>query len=266
MASWGLKDNVTLSGNVTTSNASPVVQGFGGSLFKMEVNDGDYLAIAGHKYQIHNVMSNVALILTANAATNSANVKAYAQKGPKFVANVGVEQNAYSIQRIIGLDLDEAKVPSSKAKGLKTQGWNHFITYTDAHGDTRFKAECLVALSKLFDSANVSDYADDSTVLDQYIYFASEPSDQSKAANSNVTLRVSVLSAPAGASPSYQWKSSPNNIVFANISNGGVFTGATTNTLQISNIANLDANYFQVVVSGTGLDTITSNAIIIEHL
>lgn len=265
MPSWGLKDNTTLSGNVTTSNSSPIVQGFGGTAFLIEVDDGDYIAIAGNKYQVANVASNISLMLTANSATNSANVKAYVQQGPKYVANIGIEQNVYTIQRIIGLDLDEAKVPSSRTKGLKTQGWNHYFSYTGADGNTRHRAECLVAMSKNFDSANVGDYNDDTIVLDQFIKFILQPEDQTVTANANVTLQTVVTSEPAGASGTYQWKNSPNNIVFANVSNGGVFSGATSNTLNISNVANLNGYYFQLLVTGTGLDSITSNTITITH-
>ncbi len=265
MASWGNKDNTVLTGNVSTSNTT-LVQGFGGTVFAVEVDGGDYIAIAGNKYQVQNVLSNTAMHLTSIAATNSANVKAYLQTGPKYVANIGIEQNVYTIQRIIGLDLDEAKVPSSRAKNLKTQGWNHYFSYVGADGNTRHRAECLVAMSKNFDSANVGDYADDTIVLDQYIKFLTQPTDKVVAANANVTIQTVVTSEPAGASGTYQWKSSPNNIVFANVTNTGVFTGATTNTLNISNVANLNGNYFYLLVTGSGLDSITSNTITITHV
>ena len=118
MSSWGLKDNVTLTGNVTSSNASAILQGFGGAIFAVEVDEGDYIAFAGNKYQVATVTSNGALVLNANAATNSDNVKAYVQQGPKNIANIASDSNTYSIQSIVGIDVNEAQVPSNRAKKL----------------------------------------------------------------------------------------------------------------------------------------------------
>ena len=45
------------------------------------------------------------------------------------------------------VDNTEAEVASNRAKGLKTPGWNTYITYTDSNGNTRHKSETLVALN-----------------------------------------------------------------------------------------------------------------------
>ena len=55
----------------------------------------------------------------------------------------------------------------------------------------------------------------------------------------------------SGTSLTYQWQISTNNGgSFANITNGGVYSGATSNTLAISNSAGLTGNQYQVIVSG----------------
>lgn len=56
-----------------------------------------------------------------------------------------------------------------------------------------------------------------------------------------------------GGSLSYQWQLSTNGgTSFTNIINGGVYSGATTATLGISDATGLDARQYRVVVSSTG--------------
>lgn len=60
-----------------------------------------------------------------------------------------------------GVDVTEAQVASNIAKGINTPGWVKYTTYTDAQGNTRHKAETLVAASSM-----TGDAADDSVVAD----------------------------------------------------------------------------------------------------
>lgn len=149
MSSWGNLDNVVISGNVTTTTTSPVVNGFGGAAFTSNVKDGDYIIIASNKYQVSNVTSDTRLYLTANAATNSANVKAYVQQGPKYISNIAVSENVYTIQRVYGVDRNEIVAANAMSNAHHT-GWIHFFDYTDTQGNYRRKSEVLVAMSKNF--------------------------------------------------------------------------------------------------------------------
>ena len=88
MSSWGNLDNVQISGNVVTATTANTVTGYGGAAFTTDVDAGDYITIASNKYQVEKVVSASVLYLTANAATNSDNVKAFVQQGPKYIANV----------------------------------------------------------------------------------------------------------------------------------------------------------------------------------
>jgi hypothetical protein len=153
MSSWGNLDNVILTGNVTTATSSDAVNGFGGTTFVGNINPGDYVVIASNKYQVQNVVSNSRFYITNVAATNSANVKAYVQQGPKYVANVSFPANNYSIQNIYGVDRVEIAVTENKERGVASHtGWVHYTTYTDALSQTRNKSEVLVAMSKNFAS------------------------------------------------------------------------------------------------------------------
>jgi gliding motility-associated-like protein len=62
-----------------------------------------------------------------------------------------------------------------------------------------------------------------------------------------------------GSSLTYQWQADQGS-GFANINNGGVYSGATTNQLQISNSAGLNNVRYQCIVTSGGACSVTSNA------
>ena len=66
------------------------------------------------------------------------------------------------------------------------------------------------------------------------------------------TDKVTTFSVTAtGTSPTYQWQVSVNNGPFSNITNGGVYSGATTSTLTITAPpTSFNGNQYRVVVSG----------------
>jgi hypothetical protein len=167
MSSWGNRDNVTVTANVRTIEGSPLVTNTVGNatIFLSEIKDGDYMIISGVKYQVRNVTSNVVLTLTSNAAT-SANTSAFIQQGPKYIADVALSDNTYTIQRVFGVDRDEkanvSGAASANANAVCHTGWVHIFAY-EANGVPRVKGEVLVAMSKNFNAnatGNLHAFAD----------------------------------------------------------------------------------------------------------
>lgn len=152
MSSWGNRDNVTVTANVRTTEGSPLVTNTAGNatIFLSEIKDGDYMIISGVKYQVRNVTSNVVLTLTSNAST-SANTAAFIQQGPKYIANVALSDNTYSIQRVFGVDRDEkanvSGAASANANAVCHTGW---VSILEVGG--RVRGEVLVAMSKNFNA------------------------------------------------------------------------------------------------------------------
>ena len=272
MSQWGNLDNVTLKGTVTTTNSTDLILGYNVPEFTSNLNAGDYVTIDSNKYQVQNVVSNVQFYITNVCSTNSANVKAFAQQGPKNLANVAFPANNYSIQNLYGADVIEIAVPENKNRGFSHTGWTHYITYSDANG-VRHKAETLVAMSKNF--ANVTllgvgqDAADDTVLANAFINITLQPSNvidylQNLSATS---FTVAANSVPTSANLvfTYQWQRAANTIdatagYFANVSTGGIFTTATTGTLNLSNTSGLNGNVFRCVVgtADQGADQNTS--------
>jgi gliding motility-associated-like protein len=86
----------------------------------------------------------------------------------------------------------------------------------------------------------------------------SNPSSTTVCINDDPTFSVSAT----GAGLVYQWQVDDGS-GFADISNGGIYSGATTTTLQITDItANEDGYEYRCVVSGTCTPAATSNAAI----
>lgn len=173
MSSWGIFDNVAVKGNVTTSTTSDLVNGYGVTEFVSNINAGDYIFIASNKYQVQNVVSNTQIYLTSVAATNSANVKAYVQQGPKYASNAISDPSnvygGYSIQTIYGVDRNEIANTSAAANATPHTGWASYITYRDVNS-TRVKVETLVAMSKNFNAnaaGNLQTDASDNSVYPQ---------------------------------------------------------------------------------------------------
>ena len=272
MSQWGNLDNVTLKGTVTTTNSTDLILGYNVPEFTSNLNAGDYVTIDSNKYQVQNVVSNVQFYITNVCSTNSANVKAFAQQGPKKLANVAFPANNYSIQNLYGADVIEIAVPENKNRGFSHTGWTHYTTYSDANG-VRHKAETLVAMSKNFANVTVlgvgQDAADDTVLANAYINITLQPSNViGYLPNLDATsFTVAANSVPTSANLvfTYQWQRAANTIdatagYFANVSTGGIFTTATTGTLNLSNTSGLNGNVFRCVVgtADQGADQNTS--------
>jgi len=76
------------------------------------------------------------------------------------------------------------------------------------------------------------------------------PSNQTQCPGGSTTFTVSAT----GTSLTYQWRRNSSNL-----SNAGVYAGATTATLSISDVTGLGGSIFDCVVSGTCSPTATSN-------
>lgn len=63
------------------------------------------------------------------------------------VASVPKNTSEVDADKIYFVDSTEAQVTANRAKGLKTPGWNLYSTYVDSDGNTRNRAESLVAMT-----------------------------------------------------------------------------------------------------------------------
>jgi len=173
---------------------------------------------------------------------------------------------------VYGIDRNEIGVPENKARGISHTGWIHYDTYTTSQGETRYKTETIVAMSKnfasnatgtLFGTDAGTDASDDTVAADYLLYFTTQPADTSNTAGNSAVLVAVAASEPTGATLTYQWYKRDNvsDTSYATVSQPGV-TGATTNTLTIVNVSNVNGNIFRLTISGDGgADDNTSTAV-----
>lgn len=167
MSAWGNRDNVLIHGAVSFTSTSNTVSNASANatFFAANINAGDYIFIAGKKFQVENVVSNVSLVLTSNVGSTGTG-NAFVQQGPKYLSNIIVDDidpttiglrvsNLLSIQKVFGIDRDEkANVSgpaSANANVVAHVGWVAIQSY-NYQGNTRVKGEVLVAMSKNFNA------------------------------------------------------------------------------------------------------------------
>jgi len=114
MSAWGLSDNTTIAGTVTTF-ANTTLLG-SSTYFSQNLNAGDYITISGvtGKNQVQSITSNTALVLEYIPKQVVTGKVAFVQQGPKAVHSsnayaVARQSNVLSIENIYGVDAAEVQ-------------------------------------------------------------------------------------------------------------------------------------------------------------
>lgn len=244
MSQWGNLDRVVLTGTFDVTDGETSVVGDANVNLYAEAEEGYSLVIANVDYRINKITS--ANTLTLEIAYDGANVSGGTfaiQQDPKDLFTIGNGANTQNKRNVFGVDKYE--VPANAGKGFNQPGWTRYVTYTDAHGQVRHKAEPLVAMSKNFNANATSvlqlDANDDATVLDYTLSFTTQPSSQSAAAGNAVTFVSVAASSPDGAVISYQWYEDG-----VALSDTGDYSGTDSNTLVVAEVANVNGSSFFV--------------------
>lgn len=120
----------------------------------------------------------------------------------------------------------------------------------------RVQYETLVAMGSM------SGDAEDAALPDIKIFFKTQPESKSIVGANATSFAVTTDSTPPAAAVTYQWQAN-TGAGFTNLTNAGVYTGATTGTLAISAGTGLNGVQYRVVASSTGANTITSKAAVL---
>ena len=85
---------------------------------------------------------------------------------PKYLSDTLVNgQTVSDKDATFGVSATEEAVAANKAKGMQHPGWVTVRTYTDQHGNTRYKSETLVADGSMGPDTGLAPQ-DDDTVAD----------------------------------------------------------------------------------------------------
>ena len=269
MALWGIADSKTASGTVSIASTG-VVTG-SSTAFTTQAKIGNTIKANGVEYQIVSITDDTtAKVLmgtnNGNGTVTTQTAQSYTlSEKPAFVAHGSTDSISImgNSSKIFGVDSTEEAQVEAKAKGFAHAGWVLYHTYTDSESKVRYKSEVLVAGNSI-----TGDQADDTVLPDGTITIGTQPSSIASAATPYTgTFTVAATALPT-ASLTYQWQVSTNGgTSFANVTNTGVYTGATTATLTLTAAAKATYNNYQYRcnVSATGYTTVASTAATIVY-
>jgi len=200
--------------------------------------------------------------------TEKASVKKYESDGTLVAhdgntnATAGAEGNAAIQSRVVFIDAVEATLAENTERGLNAPGWWQYTSYTDASGETRHKCQHLAAFKSA--PANTAD-SDDTIAADvaSAITISAQPADVAGAADP-VTDTFAVTAAATTGTLLYQWqRQTASGTRWTNVTDAGVFSGATTATLTLTAAAKADYDgyKFRVKITSTaGAEEVISDA------
>ena len=151
----------------------------------------------------------------------------------KTKGGVGIAASSQT-KTVVFVDDTEAQLAENKARGLNAPGWWSYVTFTDNHGNTRYKTEHLVTISG--PEANASETQSDDTAA----------ADITSVITPGTVADVTTY-APAGAVATFS-------------DNGGADGSRTAGTYTVTNAAGNASGTgadFTVVVAANGDPTIT---------
>ena len=156
--------------------------------------------------------------------------------------------------RAVFVSQEEALLDTNKKKGITGAGWWLFNEYTGSNGETRYKAECLVAMRVL--NATSGDATDDAIAADVEVTLTigTQPANQTTVSGA---ATFSVVATASSGTVTYQWQkklatSTRWNNVVGEVADSIVLAG------QLA--GNTGDQYRVVLGSDSGAVKVTSNA------
>lgn len=223
----------------------------------------------GLTFTVRNVNATMHYTVGAGSCTSSSRVAATLTVNPQ--ANITAQPTN---SNITSGNNTSFSITASNANSYQWQvnngsGWSN-ISNTGIYSGATTSALSLTAANNTYNSyqyrcivTNSSDCADTSnsatlSVSGTAPSISSHPSNSTICEGDNTSFSITA----SGTSLTYQWQVSNNGgSTYSNVSNGAVYSGATTSTLSISNAAtSMSAFRFRCIVSGAVSPAATSNA------
>jgi hypothetical protein len=175
---------------------------------------------------------------------------------------VGAQGYATAARKTIFIDDTEATLAENRERGLTAPGWWEYMTYTDADGKTRHKAQHLVAFKDA--PVNAADL-DDAVAADvaSAITISAQPADQTEVEGDPASFAVTASATTGTVVYLWQRRSSSTGR-WTNVTatlDGAVYSDFTTDTLVISDVTGLDDYEYRVKLTSTaGAEEVISDA------
>jgi hypothetical protein len=158
---------------------------------------------------------------------------------------------------IVFVDETEAQLNENRTRGIDGPGWWSYFTYTDAAGNTRHKAEKLVALGNPDTNANETQTddtiaADVASAVTINVAYPQNATTSSGGATFTVNGQTTTTGTPGTLA--YQWQvQTTTGTRWTNLTNTGIYTGSTTHTLTLTGATSAVTGYkYRVKVTSAG--------------
>lgn len=170
-------------------------------------------------------------------------------------------------KEILFVDTEEALLEANRSRGINGPGWWEYYSYVDSSGNTRHKSVFLCALASPVTGDGLID--DDAFVADppNPVITLVQPVDDttSEAGGGVAAFTVTGSASVPAATLTYQWqRRATSGSRWTNVVDGGVFSGATTDTLDITGatVDPYDGYQFRVKVnSDNGAEEVISDTV-----
>ena len=175
--------------------------------------------------------------------------------GIKASATVGGGPNSVT-KTFVYVDDTEAALHENKTRGIDGPGWWAYSTYTTANGATKHRAEKLVCFSGGETNANES-LADDTVAADvaSAVTITVQPASATTTAGAaSFTLTTTTTGTPGTLTYQWQYQTASQTTKWTNVTNTGIYSGATTNTLAIAGVTDTtyDGYKYRVKINSAG--------------
>lgn len=279
MALWGNSDSIYSPGTVTVNYATKQVTGAGTSF--LGISTGSVISIGVGKTfgeaVVSGITSQTVLSIGSTQFLSGAPIVgvAYtASQKPVYTledSNYSVLGVGNTINAVAGVDTYEAAAVVNTKYKVTHAGWVGIKTYmsrSDVDGTPvmRVKSETLVAFSGITTGTSSygvpGDAADDANYPDYVINITTQPvSVLGISTTVNTTFTVVATSTPS-VSLTYAWQVSSDDVAFTNVSNGAIYSNATTATVGIASTSVTSTRpnnkYFRVLITASGTGGITT--------
>lgn len=167
-------------------------------------------------------------------------------------------------ETIVFVDNTEAALNENATRGITGPGWWSYRTYTDASGKTRHKAEHLVFISN--PEANADETQSDDTIaadVASAVTITVQPAAATTTAGAaSFTLTTTTTGTPGTLTYQWQYQTASQTTKWTNVTNTGIYSGATTNTLAVAGVTDTtyDGYKYRVkITSAGGTEEVISN-------
>ena len=183
----------------------------------------------------------------------------------KAKAEIGIAASSQA-KTIVFVDETEAQLNENRQRGIDGPGWWSYFTYTDNAGNTRHKAEKLVALANPDTNANETQ-SDDTIAADvaSSVTITVQPASATTVSgDASFTLTTTTTGTPGTLAYVWQRLASGSSrwVNITSTLDGSIYSDFTTDTLAVSGVTDdsLDGTSYRVkVTSAGGTEEVISN-------